>query len=747
MRKFLLLILTGLSSYMVMAQSTIPVKLDSKFSLDPIRGICGNEYEGNSKFVQRFIFSPLVLPMQDPFLQTNYEISRELSLIEETIEYSNDGNIYSRYDTRNAGDSNPPAKYFKVRLRAGLKFYKYDRNRTHEAGSLTAEDVVFSYRMARVTSDRIYHEYLRQVQAGQSVPPLELNTLLYSKIKIINDVYCKVDDDRDIYFTMDDFSALSCTDFLKYLVFVPILSVDQLGTSSMKRSSSNEYGIIHSQWNMKDLVFSGEITKKDYNMYDLNHSANASKVESFFKQPIGYGQYLVESPLVVRKEKRQRLYQNAILRKNKYWCDFTSTGPAGINHRNYKNDNTRIEIVYDPNKSSISTRINNLYERTNVNEIIYNVPVSLYSFDRDKHPDFSDTFRTIKKQKMQISHNLYGILFGPDISSSNNQDPININARIFFSKFANRPVMENMVKFGTNADSYDPLLDQNSSTGKNNLFSDLVIKKLYYPFYLGDTNPSRSGSELDKLYGDLEKNDLFSQDYSHTVGAISLGDYYTRIRNNDVSDTNTALKQFARLYLEGWEMIPEVSDALKDEFNRLLSTRELVVNNNTINVKIDYKSNDEICRQLALLYKRLLETFFQNVVKVVPNIKCEEQGKDYDAWKSSAITNKRNGFYTLYVYGWNYKLDLLNDLNHQFIEQRETYDVIKGEYQKLIDNSRLNVETIIRNIAERFSSRYALIPLVGIQNYSLFRMDNPVLKEFEEHSSLEMILFPYYWSK
>jgi hypothetical protein len=288
-------------------------------------------------------------------------------------------------------------------------------------------------------------------------------------------------------------------------------------------------------------------------------------------------------------------------------------------------------------------------------------------------------------------------------------------------------------------------LDQNSSTGKNNLFSDLVIKRLYYPFYLGDTNPSRSGSELDKLYEDLEKKDLFSQDYSYTVETISLGNYYTQIRNNDVSDTNTALTQFARVYLEGREMIPEVSDALRDEFNRLRSTRELVVRDNTINIKIGYKKDDEICLQLALLYKRLLETFFQNE-KVKPKIELDV-GKNYNEWKNSAITNKRDGFYTLYVYGWNYKLDLLNDLNNQFIEQRETYDIIKGEYQKLIDNSRLNVETVIRNIAESFSSSYALIPLIGIQNYSLLRMDNPVLKEFEEHSSLEMILFPYYWRK
>jgi len=734
--------------------NTINVNLDSFFKLDPIKGISGEYFEENSRFVQRFIYSPLVIPLQDPYLQDKYEISQELSLINNDFEYSNTGrdDDWQRYsgnwDTASLQRNGRGYKYFRVTLRDGLKFYDFQREGRRSTGRLNApiplgrEDVVFSYRMVRVTSDRKCDEFLRR--KGK----LEINTLLYTKILAFNDVYCDADQQKICFEMRIDYKL---DEFLKQLVYVPILSAVVIGSDAMVNNpGSNEYKKIHERWNMKEFRTQGRLNQPEFNLYDLYRDGGEERLR---RRPMGYGQFLVTDLPSGSTDSDQSLYSRITLKRNPYWCSFAVKGPKEINHTDYQDNILTVRIIGDNEKTN-SNRILDLLNTTptaettmNNNDIVYNIPISLATFNLTdaSTSSFADI---IEKKEMQISHNLYALLFGPDPKSAR-AGKMPDRLRIFFTKMINRPAIENIIRFGNNSNDIPGYLGSNSNKGL--FLSDIKIRRLYYPFYFG------GGYQGNMMMRDLDEkmlsNDLLTLEYIDEInikdGEIEvnkLREHYQGLREN-------LRDNFISRYMRGG-ISPTLNrryfERLKSEYIELLKRDDIVLNtqqnHNRLEIEILH-SRDEICKQIALYYKNVLEIFFNGIVSV--NI--ETNPMDYDLWKNKANNNARNNKYTFYIHGWTYRLDILNILLNQFTGDRHIMDEIIKDYEELIKQNT-TVEVFIQKMSRRFEVNQDSsimdplpVPLVSVQNYSLFRSGDSVLAQIKKLDNLQLMLFPYYW--
>jgi hypothetical protein len=752
------LILFSFVNTVIFAQmdEDIDIKLNSFFRLDPIKGISGDEYEENSKFVQRFIYSPLVIPMEDPYLQDDYDISPELSMIENIIEYSYDGKNWEKYDIRGINNKNPNQanigyRYFRATLRKGLKFYRIDeKEKKLVVLSLGQEDVVFSYRMLRITSDNKYLEYFNSNDINKK---LEINTLLYTKIMAFNDVYCDNDDNekRNICFEMR--ITYTPADFTKLLVYVPILSAETVGTKSMSTKGSQQYIMMHDRWNMKDLRSSGASQWEVYKFYDLYKDGGDKRLNEL---PTGYGQYLVKETKNQSGDEKY-LYRAITLSRNPYWCDFAVEGPGGLYHANFRDSHWTNSFIVNISGKSIettSTLINDLVtEESEPNEIIYNIPISLNTFLIGNNP-IENIRDILDKREMQISHNLYALLFGPDPryarQSRQSETPMPHNLRMFFTKMINRSSIENIIRFGTD----DATIGQYIAYDTGLSLSDIKVRRLYYPFYFG------GGYQGNKNMEDIDRrmlaNDRLTLEYIDKIRDDSVSElrkYYQSLKD-DVEKKN-----FIKRYILG-EISSKVNrqyfEELRNEFNRIKNN--MVLNSGSLEIEILYPPGDEICFQIAEYYRNVLQGFFNDVldteescnIRLSPEVYKRDPLNDYkDSWKGKAIDNARANKYTFYIYGWPYRLDILNDLSNQFTD-RITMDTIRGDYIRLI-NQNSNVEYSIFELAQRFEiSRNTNvmntlpIPLISIQNYSLFRKENTFITQ-ERLKYSQFMMFPYYW--
>jgi hypothetical protein len=141
-----------------------------------------------------------------------------------------------------------------------------------------------------------------------------------------------------------------------------------------------------------------------------------------------------------------------------------------------------------------------------------------------------------------------------------------------------------------------------------------------------------------------------------------------------------------------------------------------------------------------------MRTFFRGQ-SITANINTQEL-LEYDQWKEKASASARTGKFSFLVKGWNYKFDLLDELGDQFVDDSSREQISKL-YRQLINNTGLNAENIIFNIAGAFIDNTVMIPLVGLQNYAVYTRsnNNPVAAAFDENQDIEILLLPYYWRK
>lgn len=609
----------------------LDITLLSEFRLNPILGINGDEYEANSKFVQRMLFSPLVLPVEDPYLKDNFEVALDLSLIDEL--WLESGYSWVQLDLPTLSSDSRGGEKFRVHLRGNL-YFREDGTRSNNRNMLiTSEDVVYSYRLAHITADRIYDK-----RRFSSVT-LGLNTLLYSKLKGINNIYIDKNNSEYIYFEVDTASTTGM-EFLKILAYVPILSCRQLISDALKDTPSNpQYINLHNTLDFKRLQQTRTFGNPEYDMYDFvkiqedEKGRRTRKGQDFYSHPRGYGQYYVRKDSAKEDTSRDKyLFYECRFLKNENWCNFGSNikkaGGETFRQDDYNTSTDEIRIT-STNEKNIPGKIKNITS----SQILYNVYLSADMLDA-KSEDAARLSEEAGKRMMQISHYLYGIFFGPDLR--NHEDPVDLSIREFFAAFADRSRIENIVKYlSVNMD--DITFRSMMVETKPSLFRDLRVQRLYYPFYLGVAGQITSeSSDISKYYAELEGKDLFYREYRDELGNDTLEDHYLGLDEDERED-------FYFNFIGGTTLPRMVENDIKSKYD---TVRDRLVSNGGINLIIYY--HDNVGKVIADHYKALLSEFCIKE-KLTPNIKSEEL--TLEKWKNTAKSDARKGVYTLLVKG------------------------------------------------------------------------------------------------
>jgi hypothetical protein len=699
------------------------IVLATPFRLNPILGINGDDNEPSSKFIQRIIFSPLVFPLEDPYLQDSYQMAASLSLID-SLEYDAGSGTSSQW--RMDSLTNPgsySSDRFRVRLRDGLNFNSGDSKRAKVYDSLTIEDVVYSYRLARITMDRVYGKYIK----SKTKSDIGMNTLLYSRIKSIKDIYADSDGGRYIYFETD--SNKTCAQFMMLLVYVPILSSKQIHSENIKRNkNSSEYISLHSSMNLADLYSSGRINRPDYDMYDFSIIEQSGRGKSFYEHPIGYGQYMVKRVTPMGGRERG-LYKRCDLTRNQNWCTFPGenqkrVGDSIFSHSRYaqKNDEIRIDLTYDSKNISMIHGV----DKKEL-DVAYNIPLSANVFPDDS--ELENISKMLNKRKMQISHYLYGIYFGSSIKNKN--IPIYKGVRDFFSLFVNRPRIENIIKYMTKETDFSRF-DANIRAGES-LVSDLQLQMLYYPFYTGGSG--KSVSEIDRYFKTLEEDDPFAVDYEFELGEDDMKEYYLSFGNN-----LRRRQEFYYNYVGGSGLPPGIEETATGMFN---SIKSHIMVNNEVKIEIVYKADDVTGKTIAIHIAEIIRDFLGGL-RIKNNVTTNEIANYLEAWNKRVEDNVKENKVSLLIKGWNYKFDMINELKNQYIDD-STFFAIENQYRELINGTELSAETVYYRVARRFVDDTVMIPLVAIQNYAIYRKED--FPAFEANQNIEILLLPYYWEQ
>jgi hypothetical protein len=736
---------------------TTSVKLVTNFRLNPITGINGDALEASSKFVQRMIFSPLVFPLQDPYLEDNYEVALDLSIIEEVIYWQDSRGNWQPYDLRSgASEAMPSSRFFKIKVRDNIFFFQYDtkERRTSRYSELYTEDVVYSYRLFRITIDRAYDDYTKNSKrTGQS---LNLNTLLYSKVKSFNDIYCS-DDNNGIIFEMD--SDKTCIAFQNLLVYVPILSMEQLIKENAKWKNAQTVPLLHSSLNFPSLASGNRLLDKSLDNFDFNHLLTYSRapglfgkrlLDDFYDHPIGYGQFLVRTT-EAKDDKMNDEFTKIQLIRNPDWCSFGNVekkvGGDVFVHTNYSANRDELLIRMADQKTDIE-RIQDLVQ--NPAEVLYNIPLSARSFMTNEGAQANILTEGLSKRKMQISHHLYGMFFGPSIRGGQTIMAMNPELRSFFATFADRVRMENIIKFIMGQPDLPAFISSMMETKSWILTSDINVHRLYYPFYLGVTEDAANvNTRIGNYYKTRENADPITMRYLLEGGGPNPADYFISLDNLGREDFYHNFVKLRGIDFFG-DFPSEVATLCQTKFDSPLVKNNLLVNNR-VQIVIYYEKADRIGEIIASCYKNVLESFFSAQAKNgkmnfdPSNISFQQLGEYPGDWKRNAEANARRNTISLLVRGWNYKFDLLDELKNQYIDDLSKA-FVENQYIGLISpraGVRENAESIAASIAEYFYNYSIIVSLVGVQNYVLYHTQR--FPSFEKHHQIQMMLLPYYW--
>jgi len=744
----------------------IEIFLDGMFHLDPIRGINGNQFEANSKFVQRMIYSPLVFPLEDPYLADSYSVTMDLSIIKSGIGYKTrqEDNNYLEYNY-SLSQEGPHRTFFRVELRDNLNFTYIDDKGEIKLDELNAYDVVYSYRLAMITLGRIFNENI----VGNN--EFAINSLMYSRIRNIKDVYCD-NNNKYVYFELN--SNISCLDFVHLLVYIPILQFQNI-------LPYNAAHRIYTELRTARFI-TGNIANTQYNDYDLKQLLNTrARIRNFLEKPRGYGQFIVKGvPSRSSGDRNVDLFSKIELVRNPNWCSFNNgiinlRRSDNINHNVYCND--RLELIIE-HKTNINLHSSRIFEElldkeTDRNTVLYNMPItaSLFSREQDNLDDLIRISRETLKQKMQISHRLYGIFFGP--SPLNNNTPLSTNTRTLFSGLVDRYRLENTLLYTTKNISLQNFHSQITSdiestvNNTNSRFklitSDLQMQRLYLPFYV-------QGSVLNEItdeYNRRENNDEYYSYYRNILRNSTLQDYYLRACRREENEeiiqysTTTESDRIYYEFIENGIIPPNTLKDLNDLFSSPDVQNDLFNNTGFRRIEILYVENDEVGKKLAEHYVNTLNVYFgeKNIKDYDNSLITNKSITANDAvvaaiWANARNSSRRNGNISLFVYGWNYKFDILDLLNFSVSEQdgkiaiRDLYrELIEGKHPTN-DNLKDRPDSLIyRDIADRFT-RGMMIPLIGIQNYAVYRSDNTQLHAFGDTRFNDIIMMlPFYWSR
>ena len=741
MKKMIVLIVTFvIFSNNGFAQQEIPIQLMQPFRLNPITGINGDRYEASSKFVQRMIFSSLTFPLQDPYLQENYFVAMDLSMIEQTIIF---GASRNRFSVNKLNDeAGPQASVFGVKLRSNLRFSNSRKD------PVRAEDVVYSYRLTRITIDRIYNE--KKDSQG-------INTLMYSKIRNINNVYY---DKRTDYIMFELDNPKYCREFICLLAYVPILSLQQI-LEPGRNHRFNTQEELNSSMPMSNFMY-GRIRDTKYNDYDLNNllENRPGLIRRFYENPVGYGQFrTLKAPSQATGVRGEDLFTEINLERNPDWCNFNNADKVistsrPIPYRNFSNNKLRI-IVSSTRQNSYKSILKNIIP----SQILYNFPMTSSFFDStDELIDKSSVDeKKLAKRKMQISHSLFGIFYGPSVSNRNN--PLSDSARSFFSEITDRVRLNIKLLYLARAKQGTEEL-HGLITLNNLITSDIELQRLYLPFWNagGDT-------QISTQYRTQELHDGFFEDYKkefYEDEEINFRNLYLRASEKRSDGYYYMTEKTNELYDKYLSEFNKYSTEKITNLNRLYNNakNEFFTNSSFNGIEIVYMDGDEVGQFLAEDFSMILESFFSDKSRVegwrynseMISAKSfsvnENRSNLQNQWENRRNQNQSTRKITLFIYGWNYKFDILEQLEISVVPN-DTKQYIQGLYNQLIvgDNS-LSAMSRYAEIARGFVDNHVMIPLVGIQNYAVY-LDKYILESFKDidFKDVELMLLPFFWRK
>jgi hypothetical protein len=266
----------------------------------------------------------------------------------------------------------------------------------------------------------------------------------------------------------------------------------------------------------------------------------------------------------------------------------------------------------------------------------------------------------------------------------------------------------------------------------------LQVQRLYYPFYLGVTGQSTGeSSDISRYYAELENKDWFYKEYRDELYNDTLEHHYLGLDEDK-------REKFYFNFIGGTTLPRMIQNDIKSKYDRI---RNRLVSNGQIKMIIYY--HDNVGKVIADHYRALLSDFFIRGERLTANIESELLN-DLKDWKNTAKSKARAGYYTLLVKGWNYKFDILDELDGQFVD-RSSLTEIRERYIQLVDGSGQKAEEVIHRVAKLYVDNVIMIPLVGIQNYAVYRKDegaaNNVAAAMETYKKVELLLLPWYWRK
>jgi len=752
MKRFILfaVILTTLN---IFCFAQIKIEIDSLFHINPITGINGDSLEANSKFIQRMIYAPLVFPLADPYLTDKFEVVLDLSLIEPEIEYKDKNDKEYKNYSFTDGKNNPMGQIFRVKLRKNINFSYYN-NKKIRTQLIEPEDVVFSYRLSRITMDRIYKNW-----DGQNINKLPINTLMYSRIKVINSIYC---DNEYIIFELE--RSTRCEDFLTYLVYVPILSQFQIVG---KNNETEFYKDLSKNIYFKDINVI-PINEKEYKKYDdydlLKLLQIKSLMDSFYRAPRACGQYIVKDVTQINALKED-MFKGITLERNPFWCKFNDNdvkniGRIKVDHGKFSKQNLTLEINYQTFQVGAWARINNSKEGS----FLYNQPISSMIFNNSK--ELKEASEKFTKGRMHISHSLYGIFFGKY------KGPLSNFARKMFYEITDRYKIENILKYTLiETDLADFLNIINPPEDKKNdfiLISDLYIKRLYLPFY----TDSDTKSEIKNLNTKVENDDSYFMFMKKNMQTESVESNSFEVFFKNLKGDQDRERNFYETYIKGYKK--DKNKTLSGLFDNCFD--ELAYNGK-IKIKIYYINGDTVSYQIARQYEQLLKDFFKTQKKNGFNysesdIRIEginESIDNFDSnlrqWNDITEKNAKENTISLLIRGWNFKFDINDQLAFSNADTTQLNE-IKDSYNKLINgDSKQSALALYAEIAQRIIgfvpngnneldtqvTNPVMIPIVSVENYFVFPISNNIFEaeSIADKDELKKIimLLPYYWEQ
>jgi hypothetical protein len=692
-RSFVTVMVLGLHLAAFSYEIRIPVNSD--FSLDPIIGITGSESDANSRFIHRMIFSPLVMPMTDPIIDTDFTYDTSLSLVTAVSYKYVDSRGRDHFQKINNLAEPDPYREFSTTYRVQIRNDLYFNNiGTKQTGSeITAEDVIFSYRAAQTTlsikekrdNDKEEHDnYTNAILRAQFA---ELYRVTYIDAQTI-----------EFTFTIEKHAK----DFMKFLTFTPILSVEQLRGSKEQEQ--------------KVYAFKDGIDTEKYNM------RHYTTIRNFELQPASYGQFVVAERITPSNRGDIPLFTSGVkLIKNKNWTpiDITQSnvldnvGLGKGNHKNYQNGSDKILVMNTGNKNA------SLKSIENSTDLLINFPLTVFEYS-DGKTYIDQHYTKIAVWEMYLSHKLYGMFYSPANKLFDNP-----KIRLFFKNCLNRAAI--IERFKT-----DPVVLTEQTLGYKALIQNKIeIIPLYYPFYAGNEREKANTipSRLDDYSKELKNSDISYITYPEFPEGIK--DF-----NRKSSDEQKNIRDYL-----GGELWEEMRIKLIDEYNAIKSE----IPSGRIRIRILYDENDKKALRIADMYLYNLTKLNKFLDGPKFFVELVDLGKLRDA-QIKKVTDVPKSRFDVVIYGWDYRFDFLSEfMNAGFFDNYAAAGDLAYEYNQMLSEiGETSVSDKMFDFASRIVDTQIVSTLFGIQNYVIYNKEKIPFKSMEKLGK-QIMMYPYYW--